>query len=143
MENTGIAVDRSTLEAFGKMLSERIADCESLIYGYAGGPFNINSTKQLGQVLFETLGLPHGKKTKSGYSTNIDVLEFLRDKHPIIPAIIDYRMLTKLHSTYAEGLLKVIAPDGRIHTTFQNTVTATGRLSSTDPNLQNIRLQPD
>ena len=143
MENTGIAVDRSTLEAFGKMLSERIADCESLIYGYAGGPFNINSTKQLGQVLFETLGLPHGKKTKSGYSTNIDVLEFLRDKHPIIPAIIDYRMLTKLHSTYAEGLLKVIAPDGRIHTTFQNTVTATGRLSSTDPNLQNIPVRTD
>ena len=143
MEHTGIAVDRGTLEAFGKMLSERISDCENLIYGYAGGPFNINSTKQLGVLLFETLGLPHGKKTKSGYSTNIDVLEFLRDKHPIIPAIIDYRMLTKLHSTYAEGLLKVIAPDGRIHTTFQNTVTATGRLSSTDPNLQNIPVRTE
>ena len=143
MEYTGIAVDRDTLAAFGQMLSERIADCESLIYGYAGGEFNINSTKQLGTLLFETLGLPHGKKTKSGYSTNIEVLEYLRDKHPVVPAIIDYRMLTKLHSTYAEGLLKVIAPDGRIHTTFQNTVTATGRLSSTDPNLQNIPVRTE
>ncbi|MBQ9269846.1 MAG: DNA polymerase I [Oscillospiraceae bacterium] len=143
MESTGIAVDKNTLESFGAMLSERIRDCENLIYGYAGGPFNINSTKQLGTLLFETLGLPHGKKTKSGYSTNIDVLEQLREKHPIIPAIIDYRMLTKLHSTYAEGLLKVIAPDGRIHSTFQNTVTATGRLSSTDPNLQNIPVRTE
>lgn len=143
MEHTGIAVDKSTLTAFGEMLSQRISDCEGLIYGYAGGPFNINSTKQLGTLLFETLGLPHGKKTKSGYSTNIDVLESLRDKHPIIPAIIDYRMLTKLHSTYAEGLLKVIASDGRIHTTFQNMVTATGRLSSTDPNLQNIPVRTE
>ncbi len=143
MEHAGIAVDRDTLTAFGAMLSQRIADCESLIYGYANGPFNINSTKQLGTLLFETLGLPHGKKTKSGYSTNIDVLEGLRDKHPIIPAIMDYRMLTKLHSTYAEGLLKVIGPDGRIHSTFQNMVTATGRLSSTDPNLQNIPVRTE
>ena len=143
MEQAGIAVDKNTLAAFGTMLSERIADCERLIYGYAGEPFNINSTKQLGTVLFETLGLPHGKKTKSGYSTNIDVLESLRDKHPIVPAIIDYRMLTKLHSTYAEGLLKVIGPDGRIHSTFQNMVTATGRLSSTDPNLQNIPVRTE
>ena len=143
MEQAGIAVDKNTLSAFGAMLSQRIADCESLIYGYAGGPFNINSTKQLGTLLFETLGLPHGKKTKSGYSTNIDVLESLKDKHPIIPAIIDYRMLTKLHSTYAEGLLKVIGPDGRIHSTFQNMVTATGRLSSTDPNLQNIPVRTE
>ena len=143
MEHVGIAVDKDTLAAFGQMLSERIADCETLIYGYADGPFNINSTKQLGTLLFEKLELPHGKKTKSGYSTNIDVLESLRDKHPIIPAIIDYRMLTKLHSTYAEGLLKVIAADGRIHTTFQNTVTATGRLSSTEPNLQNIPVRTE
>ena len=143
MEHVGIAVDRETLTAFGKMLSERIAGCENLIYGYAGGPFNINSTKQLGTLLFETLELPHGKKTKSGYSTNIDVLESLKDKHPIVPAIIDYRMLTKLHSTYAEGLLKVIAADGRIHSTLQNMVTATGRLSSTDPNLQNIPVRTD
>lgn len=143
MEHTGILVDRDTLTVFEQMLTARIQDCESLIYGYAGGPFNINSTKQLGTLLFETLGLPHGKKTKSGYSTNIDVLESLKDKHPIIPAIIDYRMLTKLRSTYAEGLLKVIASDGRIHTTFQNMVTATGRLSSTDPNLQNIPVRTE
>ena len=143
MELTGIAVDREALAAFGTMLSARIADCEALIYEYAGGEFNINSTKQLGTLLFETLGLPHGKKTKSGWSTNVDVLESLRDKHPIVPAIMDYRMLTKLHSTYAEGLLKVIGPDGRIHTTFQNTVTATGRLSSTDPNLQNIPVRTE
>ena len=143
MEHAGILVDRDTLTAFEQMLSQRISDCENLIYGYAGGPFNINSTKQLGTLLFETLELPHGKKTKSGYSTNIDVLEQLKDKHPIIPAIIDYRMLTKLRSTYAEGLLKVIGADGRIHTTFQNMVTATGRLSSTDPNLQNIPVRTE
>ncbi len=143
MENTGIAVDREALSAFGAMLSQRISDCESLIFGYAGESFNINSTKQLGTLLFETLGLPHGKKTKSGWSTNADVLESLKNKHPVVPAIMDYRMLTKLHSTYAEGLLKYIEEDGRIHTTFQNTVTATGRLSSTDPNLQNIPVRTE
>ena len=138
MECRGIAIDKAQLEAFGKMLSQRIADCESLIFGYADGAFNINSTRQLGELLFEKLGLPPLKKTKTGYSTNADVLEKLKDKHPIIPAIMDYRMLTKLKSTYAEGLMKVIGEDGRIHTTFQNLVTATGRLSSTEPNLQNI-----
>ncbi|MDD6022913.1 MAG: DNA polymerase I [Oscillospiraceae bacterium] len=143
MEHTGVLVDRDALTAFEAMLSQRISDCEALIYGYAGGPFNINSTKQLGTLLFETLELPHGKKTKSGYSTNIDVLEGLKDKHPIIPAIIDYRMLTKLRSTYAEGLLKVIGRDGRIRTTFQNMVTATGRLSSANPNLQNIPVRTE
>ena len=143
MEQAGIAVDREALKAFGAMLQARISDCESLIYQYAGGPFNINSPKQLGTLLFETLGLPHGKKTKTGWSTNIEVLESIRDRHPVVQAVIDYRMLTKLHSTYAEGLLKVIAPDGRIHTTFQNTVTATGRLSSTDPNLQNIPVRTE
>ena len=124
-------------------LTQRMNALEAKTYELAGERFNILSTKQLGTLLFETLGLPHGKKTKSGYSTNIDVLEQLREKHPIIPAIIDHRMLTKLHSTYAEGLLKVIAPDGRIHSTFQNTVTATGRLSSTDPNLQNIPVRTE
>lgn len=143
MEHTGIRVDRDTLSAFGAMLSQRIAQCEALIYEYADGPFNINSPKQLGALLFEALGLPHGKKTRSGYSTSIEVLEGLRDKHPIIPAIMDYRMLTKLHSTYAEGLLKVIGSDGRIRTTFQNMVTATGRLSSTEPNLQNIPVRTE
>ena len=143
MEREGIAVDRATLDAFGKMLSERIDDCEKLIYSYSGEPFNINSPKQLGILLFEKLELPHGKKTKTGYSTNAEVLEKLRDKHPIIPAIMGYRMLTKLKSTYADGLMKVICDDGRVRTTFQNLVTATGRLSSTEPNLQNIPVRTD
>ena len=138
MEKRGIRIDRSQLEQFGTMLSQRISDCETLIYSYSDGKFNINSTKQLGELLFEKLGLPPVKKTKTGYSTNADVLEKLKDKHPIIPAIMDYRMLTKLKSTYADGLMKVIEEDGRIRTTFQNLVTATGRLSSTEPNLQNI-----
>ena len=143
MEKAGIAIDRVQLEQFGEMLSQRIADCEQIIFTYSEGPFNINSTKQLGELLFEKLALPPVKKTKSGYSTNADVLEKLKDKHPIIPAIMDYRMLTKLKSTYADGLIKVIGDDGRIHTTFQNLVTATGRLSSTDPNLQNIPVRTD
>ena len=138
MEKQGVAIDADQLEQFGNMLSERIKDCEKLIYSYSDCPFNINSTKQLGELLFETLGLPPIKKTKTGYSTNADVLEKLKNKHPIIPAIMDYRMLTKLKSTYADGLMKVIGDDGRIRTTFQNLVTATGRLSSTEPNLQNI-----
>ena len=143
MEKAGVAIDQCQLEQFGAMLSQRIADCETLIYGYAGGTFNINSTKQLGELLFEKLGLPPVKKTKTGYSTNADVLEKLVSKHPIIPAIMDYRMLTKLKSTYADGLMKVIGEDGRIHTTLQNMVTATGRLSSTEPNLQNIPVRND
>ena len=143
MEKLGIDIDRAQLEQFGQMLSQRIAGCEALIYSYSGGPFNINSTKQLGELLFEKLGLPPGKNTKTGYSTNADVLEKLKNKHPIIPAIMDYRMLTKLKSTYADGLLKEIGTDGRIHTTFQNLVTATGRLSSTEPNLQNIPVRTD
>ena len=143
MEVEGIAIDENALDAFGKMLSERIDECEKLIYSYSDGPFNINSTKQLGVLLFEKLGLPTVKKTKTGYSTNVEVLEKLKGSHPIIPAIMDYRMLTKLKSTYADGLLKVIGPDGRIRTTFQNLVTATGRLSSTEPNLQNIPVRTD
>ena len=143
MEHDGVPVDRAALEAFSAMLSERIAVCERLIYGYSGEPFNIQSPRQLGVLLFEKLGLPPVKKTKSGYSTNAEVLEKLRDRHPIIQAVMDYRMLTKLQSTYAEGLQKEIAPDGRIHTTFQNTVTATGRLSSTEPNLQNIPVRTE
>ncbi|MBR2048489.1 MAG: DNA polymerase I [Oscillospiraceae bacterium] len=143
MEVEGIAIDRQMLDAFGKMLTARIDDCEKLIFDCAGGPFNINSTKQLGVLLFETLGLPPVKKTKTGYSTNAEVLEKLKDQHPIIPAIMDYRMLTKLKSTYADGLMKVICPDGRIRTTFENLVTATGRLSSKEPNLQNIPVRTD
>jgi len=114
-----------------------------MIYELAGERFNILSPKQLGVVLFEKLQLPAIKKTKTGYSTNADVLEKLKREHPIVARVLDYRMLTKLKSTYADGLLKVIAEDGRIHTTFQNTVTATGRLSSTDPNLQNIPVRTE
>lgn len=138
MEVSGFYVDRKALYDFGESLNDGIAQLQAGIWAHAGHEFNINSPKQLGEVLFEELMLPSGKKTKSGWSTNADVLEKLRDKHPIIGEILEYRMLTKLKSTYADGLLKVIAPDGRIHTNFQMTVTATGRLSSTEPNLQNI-----
>ena len=143
MEREGIAIDEDALDAFGKMLAERIDGGEKQIYSYSDGPFNIQSTKQLGTLLFEKLGLPTVKKTKTGYSTNAEVLEKLKHQHEIIPIIMDYRMLTKLKSTYADGLLKVIGQDGRIHTTFQNLVTATGRLSSTEPNLQNIPVRTD
>ena len=143
MEKRGIRIDRNQLEQFGDMLTRRIADCEKVIFSYSDGTFNINSPKQLGEVLFDKLGLPPSKKTQKGYSTNAEVLERLKDKHPIIPAIMDYRMLTKLKSTYADGLLKEIGQDGRVHTTFQNLVTATGRLSSTEPNLQNIPVRTD
>ena len=138
MERTGITVDRMALMSFSTMLNGRIAEAQSAVYSHAGEEFNIQSPKQLGEILFEKLGLPPVKKTRTGYSTNAEVLEKLRPMHPIVDSILEYRMLTKLSSTYAEGLLKVIADDDRIHTTFQNMVTATGRLSSTDPNLQNI-----
>ena len=143
MEDAGVAVDRQALTDFGTMLSGRITACQSAIYAEAGEEFNINSTKKLGEILFEKLNLPPVKKTKTGYSTNAEVLEKLRGRHPIIEKIMEYRMLTKLHSTYAEGLLKVIGEDGRIHTKLQNMVTATGRLSSTDPNLQNIPVRTE
>ena len=143
MERHGIAIDEKQLQQFGEMLTLRIDECEKLIYSYSEEPFNINSTRQLGELLFEKLGLPPVKKTKTGYSTNADVLEKLKSKHPIIPAIMDYRMLTKLKSTYAEGLTHAVCADGRIRTTFQNLVTATGRLSSTEPNLQNIPVRTD
>jgi len=138
MEHEGFLIDKKALAEFGESLSGEIEERQSRIYRLAGVEFNINSPKQLGEVLFEKLMLPAPKKTKTGYSTSIEVLERLIDKHPIIREIIKYRELTKLKSTYADGLLKVIAPDGRIHTSFQMTVTATGRLSSTEPNLQNI-----
>ena len=138
MERAGFLVDRKALAEFGEMLAENIQTYQAAIYRYAGHEFNINSTQQLGTVLFDELNLPAMKKTKRGYSTNAEVLEKLRPYHPIIGEILDYRQLTKLKSTYVDGLTKVIAADGRIHTSFQNTVTATGRLSSTEPNLQNI-----
>ncbi len=143
MEQVGIAVDQNALRDFGAMLYQRISRLEAQIFELAGVGFNIQSPKQLGDILFETLGLPPVKKTKKGYSTNAEVLEKLKHQHPIIPAIMDYRMLTKLKSTYADGLMKVIGDDGRIHTTFQNLVTATGRLSSTEPNLQNIPVRTE
>ena len=138
MEQAGVLVDVAALDRFGQTLREGIAQSQQRVFELAGEEFNLNSTQQLGQVLFDHLGLPPVKKTKTGYSTSAEVLEKLRDKHPIIDKILEYRQLTKLNSTYVEGLEKVIAPDGRIHTSFQNTVTATGRLSSTEPNLQNI-----
>lgn len=138
MEHTGVLVDKAALQSYGQSLGEEIAALESEIYVLAGEEFNINSTRQLGYVLFEKLMLPSGKKTKTGWSTNAEVLEKLRGKHPIIEKILDYRVLTKLKSTYADGLLRVISEDGRVHTRFQMTATATGRLSSAEPNLQNI-----
>ena len=143
MEHLGMLVDRQALAAFGALLDERIRADEALIYELAGETFNINSTQQFGHILFDKLGLPPVKKTKTGYSTSAEVLEKLRGKHPIVEAVLDYRQLAKLKSTYVDGLMKVIAPDGRIHTSFQNTVTATGRLSSTEPNLQNIPVRTE
>ena len=137
MERSGFLVDGGALARFGAELSDTIDRLEQRIYAAAGQQFNINSPKQLGKVLFEDLGLPHGKKTKTGWSTNADVLEKLKD-HPLVADVLTYRQYAKLKSTYADGLLKVIDPDGRIRTSFQMTVTATGRLSSTEPNLQNI-----
>ena len=141
MEQAGVLVDRGALAAFGETLADGIEKVQAAIYELAGEEFNINSTQQLGHILFDQLGLPPVKKTKTGYSTNAEVLDKLRGRHPIIEQILDYRQLTKLKSTYADGLGKVIGPDGRIHTCFQNTVTATGRLSSTEPNLQNIPIR--
>ena len=138
MEQAGFLVDRKALYDFGESLTSSIEQLQQSIWALAGEPFNIQSPKQLGNVLFERLMLPAGKKTKTGWSTNAAVLDKLRGKHPIVEQILDYRTLAKLKSTYADGLLKEISADGRIHTNFQMTVTATGRLSSTEPNLQNI-----
>ena len=138
MEKAGVLVDGQALADFGKQLQMGIDVLTQEIYALAGEEFNILSPKQLGHILFDKLGLPPIKKTKTGYSTNADVMEKLRPRHEIVGKVLDYRQLTKLNSTYVEGLGKVIAADGRIHTSFQNTVTATGRLSSTEPNLQNI-----
>lgn len=143
MEVAGFLIDKKALLEFGDMLSVKISELEASIFSLAGETFNINSPKQLGAVLFDKLMLPAPKKTKTGYSTNIEVLEYLLGKHPIIGLLMNYRELTKLKSTYADGLMKVISKDGRIHTNFQMTVTATGRLSSTEPNLQNIPVRKE
>ncbi len=138
MEQAGIRVQKDTLQAYGADLKVKIGELEGQIYELAGQEFNINSPKQLGEILFEKMKLPHGKKTKTGYSTAADVLEKLAGEYPIVRMILDYRTLTKLNSTYAEGLSGYIREDGRIHGTFNQTITATGRISSTEPNLQNI-----
>lgn len=138
MEQQGFLVDADGIKAFGDTLAVRIEEITAAIYESVGREFNINSPKQLGVALFEDLALPCKKKTKCGYSTNAEVLESLADKHPVIPLILEYRTLSKLKSTYCDGLLKVISPDGRIHSSFNQTETRTGRISSTEPNLQNI-----
>lgn len=141
MENNGILVDKEGLIAYGDMLKEKIAVVEKEVYELAGTQFNINSPKQLGEVLFGQMGLPGGKKTKTGYSTSADVLEKLAPEHPVVGKVLEYRQLTKLNSTYADGLLQYIGEDGRIHGKFNQTITATGRISSTEPNLQNIPIR--
>lgn len=143
MEEVGFKIDRAAVRRYGASLDALIADMEARVYALAGHPFNINSPKQLGEVLFEELMLPAGKKTKTGYATGAEILEKLRHYHPIVDDILDYRQYTKLRSTYVEGLLKVADGDGRIHTTFKQTGTATGRLSSAEPNLQNIPIRTE
>ena len=138
MELAGFRIDGAALARFGQDLQQRITALEQSIYDMAGEEFNINSPKQLGAILFDKLQLPHGKKTKTGWSTNAEVLEKLRYEAPIVDSVLEYRQYAKLRSTYAEGLLRAVSPDGRVRTSFQMTVTATGRLSSTEPNLQNI-----
>ena len=143
MEHNGVAADRAMLKEFGVKLSGKIEELRRKVFELAGTEFNINSPKQLGELLFEKLALPSGKKTKSGYSTDIEVLAALRDKHPVVPAVMEFRQLMKLKSTYVDGLLSEIASDGRIHTSFNMMATATGRLSSAEPNLQNIPVRTE
>ena len=143
MESAGIDVDRSSLESFGKELKVRIEGLVREIYDLAGEEFNVNSPMQLGNILFEKMGLPAGKKTKKGYSTNAEILEKLAPDYPIVAKILEFRTLSKLNSTYVEGMLPLIGKDGRIRAHFQQTVTATGRISCTEPNLQNIPVRQE
>lgn len=143
MEVTGFAVDAGGIRTFGEIMERRIQEIETEIYTLAGYSFNLNSPKQLGEALFVKLGLPAGKKTKSGYSTNAEVLEGLAQEHPVVAKVLEYRQLAKLKSTYCDGLLKVIGGDGRIHSTLNQTETRTGRISSTEPNLQNIPVRQE
>lgn len=143
MEDTGVLIDKKGVEEFGVYLSEMIEETQQMIYDEAGHEFNIASPKQLGTVLFEEMGLPAKKKTKSGYSTNAEVLEELRNHAPIVDNVLKYRQYSKLNSTYVVGLLDKIAPDGRIHTWFRQTETRTGRISSTEPNMQNIPVRTE
>ncbi|MBQ4361442.1 MAG: DNA polymerase I [Lachnospiraceae bacterium] len=141
MEKTGVVVERDELKVYADKLRASIEELQAGIYEAAGETFNINSPKQLGDILFDKMGMPHGKKTKTGYSTSAKVLDTLAEDYPFVRDILEYRQLTKLLSTYAEGLARFIEPDGRIHGTFNQTVTATGRISSTEPNLQNIPIR--
>ncbi len=141
MEREGIKVNREALKEYGERLGDKIAALEEEIYNQAGEKFNINSPKQLGEILFDKMGLPSGKKTKTGYSTSAEVLEKLSEDYPIVKNILEYRTLAKLKSTYADGLYEYIDEDGRIRSTFNQTITATGRISSTEPNLQNIPIR--
>lgn len=143
MENEGIRIDALALKKYSNMLGESLKALEESIYEKAGMEFNINSPKQLGEILFDKLGLPGAKKTKTGYSTNADVLNKLKGDYPIVADVLNYRQISKLKSTYADGLAAFISSDGRIHGTFNQTITATGRISSTDPNLQNIPMRTD
>ena len=143
MEAEGVRADKKFLDDFGTDIQEKIQVLEQQIYEYAGTTFNINSPYQLGDILFETLGLPAGKKTKRGYSTSADILEKIRDKHPIVDSVLEYRNLTKLKSTYVEGMKPLIGGDGKIRAHFQQTVTTTGRISCTEPNLQNIPIRQE
>lgn len=143
METAGMRAEMNFLDEFGKELKEKIDLLAKEIYEYAGKTFNLNSPFQLGDILFDELGLPAGKKTKRGYSTSADILEKIKDKHPIVPAILEYRNLTKLNSTYVEGMKPLIGFDGKIRAHFQQTVTATGRISCTEPNLQNIPVRQE
>lgn len=143
METSGFAVDADGIKNYGDTLKKKLDEIQKQIFGYTGYEFNLNSTKQLGEALFVKLGLPPKKKTKTGYSTGAEVLEELRGYHPVIDLLLEYRQLSKLISTYTDGLLKVIAPDGRIHTKFNQVETRTGRISSTEPNLQNIPVRSE
>lgn len=143
MENLGFAVDAKGIEEYGVKLGGKILEIEREIYKEVGYEFNINSPKQLGEALFVKMQIPTGKKTKSGYSTSADVLESLKDRYPVVSKILQYRTYAKLKSTYCDGLIKVIAPDGRIHSSFNQKETRTGRISSTEPNLQNIPVRTE
>ena len=143
MEELGFAVDKEGIAEYGEIMQNKIDRLQDLVYEEVGYQFNLNSPKQLGEALFIKLGLPAGKKTKTGYSTNAEVLEKLRYEHPVVELILEYRTLAKIKSTYCDGLLKVVEEDGRIHSSFNQTETRTGRISSTEPNLQNIPVRTD
>ena len=143
MEAVGIKTDGDVLKVIGDSLRGMIDELTAQSQALAGAYFNINSPKQLGQILFEKLQLKNGKKTKTGYSTSAEVLDKIKDQHPIVPLVLEYRMLTKLTGTYVEGMLPLIDGTGRIHAHFQQTVAATGRLSCTEPNLQNIPIRTE